>query len=72
MYDLIGAEIQAPTTHILYDLCNIKKLKSSNLTQIDAKTLVMDLTSIFNLIPNLRDEKNDKYKNHYQPRKKHI
>ena len=34
-----------------------KKLKSSNLTQIDAKTLIMDLTSILSLISSLRDEK---------------
>ena len=43
-----------------------KKLKSSNLTQIDVKTLVMDLTSILSLIPGLRDENNVKYKNHFQ------
>ena len=34
-----------------------KKIKSSNLTQIDAKTLIMDLTSILSLISSLRDEK---------------
>ena len=41
-----GAKICAPMAQIWYDLCNIKILKSSNFTQIDAKTLVMDLTSI--------------------------
>ena len=46
-----------------------KKLKSSNLTQIDYKTLIMDLTSILSLISSLRDEKNDKCKSYYQPRK---
>ena len=34
-----------------------KKLKSSNLTQIDVKTLIMDLTTILSLILDLRDEK---------------
>lgn len=34
-----------------------KKLKSSNLIQIDAKTLLMNLTSILSLILGLRDEK---------------
>ena len=34
-----------------------KKLKSPNLTQIDVKTLVMDLISILSLILDLRDEK---------------
>ena len=29
----------------------------------------MDLTSILSLISSLRDEKNDKCKSHYQPRK---
>ena len=46
-----------------------KKLKSSNVTQIDAKALFMDLTSILSLIPSLRDEENDKCKSYYQPRK---
>ena len=34
-----------------------KKLKSSNLIQIDAKTLLMNLTYILSLILGLRDEK---------------
>ena len=34
-----------------------KKLKSSNLTEIHAKTLAMDLTSILSLIIGLRVEK---------------
>ena len=34
-----------------------KKYKPFNSTQIDAKTLFMDLTSILNLIPSLKDEK---------------
>ena len=34
-----------------------KKLKSSNLTQINGKTPIMDLTFILRLIPSLRDEK---------------
>ena len=46
-----------------------KKLKSSNLTQIVVKTLVMDLTSILNLTSGLRYEKNNKCKSHYQPKK---
>ena len=45
-----------------------KKLKSSNLTEINAKTLIIDLISILSLILGLRDEKNDKCKSHYQPR----
>ena len=45
-----------------------EKLKSSNLTQIDANTLIMDLTSILSLIPNLRDEKSAKCKSHSQLR----
>ena len=35
-----------------------KRLGSPNLASIDAKTLVIDLTSIFILISNLRDKKN--------------
>ena len=49
-----------------------KNLKSSNLTQIDARTLVMDLTSILSLILGLRDEKEiicAKVIIKYQPRK---
>ena len=46
-----------------------KKLKSSNLTQINVKTLLMDLTSILSLILGLRDKKNVKCKSHSQPRK---
>ena len=34
-----------------------KKLKESNLTQIDTRILVMDLTFIFSLIPSLRDDR---------------
>ena len=34
-----------------------KKSKSSNLTQIDTKTLVIDLIFILSLISGLRDEK---------------
>ena len=42
-----------------------KKLKSSNLTQINGKTPIMDLTFI--LRPVLRDEKkNYQCKNHYR------
>lgn len=34
-----------------------KKLKESNLTQINTRILVMDLTFIFSLIPSLRDDR---------------
>ena len=66
---LIGDKICASITHIWYDLCNIKKKKLSNLTPIDVKTLIIDLTSILSLILGLQDEKNDKCKRYYQPRK---
>ena len=50
-----------------------KNLKSSNLTQIDARTLVMDLTSILSLILGLRDEKkNYLCKSHYQVSTKEV
>ena len=60
--------IHSNNTYMIWFM-QYKKLKSSNLTQIDAKTLVMDLTSILSLIPGLRDENNVKYKNHFQLRK---
>ena len=41
-----------------------KKLKSSNLIQIDTKTLVMDLTSTLSLILGLKDENNVKCKSY--------
>ena len=41
-----------------------KKLKSSNFTQIDVKTLVMYLTSTLSLILDLKDEKNVKCKSY--------
>ena len=44
-----------------------KRLGSPNLASIDAKTLVIDLTSIFILISNLRDKKNAKCKSPFQP-----
>ena len=39
-----------------------KKFKLFNLTQVDAKALVMNLASILSLIIGLRDEKNVKCK----------
>ena len=34
----------------------------------DVKSLIIDLTSILSLILGLRDEKNVKYKSHFQPK----
>ena len=44
------------------------KLKLSNLTQINAKILVMDLKYILNLISCLREEKNASCKSYFQPK----
>ena len=66
---LIEAKIWAPRSYMIRFM-QYKKLKPSNLTHIDAKTLVIDLTSILSIIPSLRDEKNDECRSHYQPRKK--
>ena len=66
---LIGAKIWAPRSYMIRFM-QYKKLKPFNLTHIDAKTLVVDLTSILSIIPSLRDEKNDECRSHYQPRKK--
>ena len=44
------------STYVIWFM-QYKKLKSPNLTQIDVKTLVMDLISILSLILDLRDEK---------------
>ena len=55
---MIGAKICASIAYIYIILfMQYKKLKSSNLTQIDVKTLIMDLTTILSLILDLRDEK---------------
>ena len=46
-----------------------KELISFDLTQIDAKILIMDLTSILSLILCLRDKQNTKFKSYSQARK---
>ena len=51
-------------------LCFIhyKGIESSNVTQIDAMALVVHLASTLSLILDFKDEKNIKWKSHFQLR----
>ena len=64
---IIGPQICAPMAHNDYDLWNIK-VQTSKLIQIDAKTVIMDLTFILRLIWILKDKNNVSCKNCFQPR----